>query len=83
MASGAISLAHNSGGPRADIIVHGESGFLATEADEYAECIAKVLNMSEGELLKMQVCVCVCEHMCVCMCMCMCMYSKSFEYERG
>lgn len=45
MAAGVILVAHNSGGPKVDIIEHAESGFLATSADEYAECFARVLDL--------------------------------------
>ena len=37
MAAGLLTIAHNSGGPKTDIVEHGETGFLATTADEYVE----------------------------------------------
>jgi len=50
MAGGAIMVAHNSGGPKMDIVVPdaaGQStGFLARDADEYADAMEKVLIMS-------------------------------------
>ena len=44
MAAGMVTIAHNSGGPRSDIIRHGHTGFLAATADEYADALATVLN---------------------------------------
>ncbi|GBG72963.1 hypothetical protein CBR_g12682 [Chara braunii] len=56
MAAGAITIAHNSGGPRMDIVTPDEkgqrTGFLATVAEEYAEAIEKVLSMPEEERLE-------------------------------
>lgn len=39
MAAGLITIAHNSGGPKEDIIKHKETGFLASQPEEYAECL--------------------------------------------
>ena len=43
-----VTVAHNSGGPKADIIVpsgvHGGVGFLASTAEEYADAIADTLD---------------------------------------
>lgn len=57
MAAGLIVIAHNSGGPKTDIVVPLSSaapntattGFLASTAEEYANCIHRVLSMSVGE----------------------------------
>lgn len=47
MAAGLIVVAHNSGGPKSDIITDvGKSGFLATTDAEYADCINEALTMS-------------------------------------
>ena len=46
MAAGLITIAHNSGGPKTDIVDHGRTGFLATTAEEYATCIYDALTMS-------------------------------------
>ncbi|MEW5302545.1 MAG: hypothetical protein WDW36_005320 [Sanguina aurantia] len=59
MAAGVIPIAHNSGGPRADIVVPllsedgGEqiTGFLATSVAEYAEAITTVLAMDQRDRL--------------------------------
>jgi len=42
-AAGVIPVAHNSAGPKEDIVVAGTTGFLATTADEYAEFIHQIL----------------------------------------
>lgn len=44
VAAGLITVAHNSGGPKADIIQPGVNGFLASESDEYAELFVKILS---------------------------------------
>ncbi|CAG5103305.1 2-mannosyltransferase (Homo sapiens) [Cotesia congregata] len=50
MAAGLIMVAHNSGGPRADIIetqLSSQTGFLATDAEEYAAIIANIIEMDQ------------------------------------
>lgn len=44
MAAGLVTLAHNSGGPKADIIIPGKTGFLAATAEEYAAHLARVFT---------------------------------------
>ena len=47
LAAGLIVIAHNSGGPKFDIINTNEgkrNGFLAETAEEYAECMRDVLD---------------------------------------
>eukprot|EP00038_Savillea_parva_P012198 m.202936 g.202936 ORF g.202936 m.202936 type:complete len:483 (+) comp21990_c0_seq1:153-1601(+) len=50
MAAGAIPLAHNSAGPRMDIVTPGDdgepTGRLATTEDEYASALAELFAMS-------------------------------------
>lgn len=49
-------LAHNSAGPRMDIVLEEDgqpTGFLAQNAEEYAEAILQVVRMPESERLKM------------------------------
>lgn len=41
-AAGLIPLAHNSGGPRADIVLEGETGFLASDAAGYAQALGSL-----------------------------------------
>ncbi|XP_028549576.1 GDP-Man:Man(3)GlcNAc(2)-PP-Dol alpha-1,2-mannosyltransferase isoform X1 [Dendrobium catenatum] len=55
MAAGAIPIAHNSAGPRMDIILEEDgkpSGFLASNKEEYADAILKVLRLKEAERLE-------------------------------
>lgn len=55
VAAGLITVAHNSGGPKADIIQPGVNGFLASESDEYAELFVKILssrNRDEMEAIR-------------------------------
>lgn len=56
MAAGAIPIAHNSAGPKMDIVVNKDGrrvGLLARTADEYADAILEVLRMPESERLEM------------------------------
>eukprot|EP01061_Rhynchopus_euleeides_P009225 TRINITY_DN18358_c0_g1_i1.p1 TRINITY_DN18358_c0_g1~~TRINITY_DN18358_c0_g1_i1.p1 ORF type:complete len:537 (+),score=169.78 TRINITY_DN18358_c0_g1_i1:96-1613(+) len=46
MASGCIPVAHRSGGPLADIVEDGTSGFLAETEEEYADALLQVVEMS-------------------------------------
>jgi alpha-1,2-mannosyltransferase len=50
MAAGLITIAHNSGGPKLDIVKPGETGFLATTVDDYASCIHQALTMMSSEV---------------------------------
>ncbi|XP_042474522.1 GDP-Man:Man(3)GlcNAc(2)-PP-Dol alpha-1,2-mannosyltransferase-like [Zingiber officinale] len=54
MAAGVIPIANNSAGPKMDIVVEEDgrrTGFLASDKEEYAEAISKVLKMPEPERL--------------------------------
>ncbi|XP_022942931.1 GDP-Man:Man(3)GlcNAc(2)-PP-Dol alpha-1,2-mannosyltransferase [Cucurbita moschata] len=56
MAAGAIPIAHNSAGPKMDIVLEEDeqqTGFLATNVNEYADAILQVVKMPETERLKM------------------------------
>lgn len=56
MSAGAIPIAHNSAGPKMDIVLeeNGErTGFLAQTVQEYADAMLKVVRMEESERLKM------------------------------
>lgn len=56
MAAGAIPIAHNSAGPKMDIVLdedEQQTGFLACTVEEYADAIYRVIKMSETERLKM------------------------------
>lgn len=54
MAAGLIVVAHNSGGPKTDIVEPGITGFLACTVEEYATKICHVLGMGTDDKLKMQ-----------------------------
>ena len=52
MAAGLIMVAHNSGGPKMDIVINHEgnrTGFLADDEDSFAGAILKVMKMSSEE----------------------------------
>ena len=52
MAAGVIPVAHNSAGPKEDIVIEynkGLTGFLATTAEEFADGFERVLALSEKE----------------------------------
>ncbi|EFH39136.1 glycosyl transferase family 1 protein [Arabidopsis lyrata subsp. lyrata] len=56
MAAGAIPIAHNSAGPKMDIVLEEDgqrTGFLAETVEEYAEAILEIVKMSEKERIKM------------------------------
>lgn len=53
-AAGAIVLAHNSGGPRKDIVIEDNNqptGFLARTVEEYSEAIGAIFSMSSQQRL--------------------------------
>lgn len=55
MAAGAIPLAHNSGGPKMDIVtpLNGQrTGSLASDEASYAEAMKEILGLSEDERMK-------------------------------
>ncbi|KAA8534051.1 hypothetical protein F0562_031568 [Nyssa sinensis] len=56
MAAGAIPIAHNSAGPKMDIVLEEDgqqTGFLAQTMEEYADAILEIIRMPETERLKM------------------------------
>ncbi|CAJ1945238.1 unnamed protein product [Cylindrotheca closterium] len=52
MAAGLLTIAHNSGGPKTDIVEHGVTGFLATTAEEYAQVIHQALQQKNPEEMR-------------------------------
>ncbi|XP_072466572.1 GDP-Man:Man(3)GlcNAc(2)-PP-Dol alpha-1,2-mannosyltransferase isoform X1 [Notamacropus eugenii] len=57
MAAGTVILAHNSGGPKLDIVVPYEgnkTGFLAENEEDYAETMAHILCMSPEKRLQIR-----------------------------
>ncbi|XP_027335076.1 GDP-Man:Man(3)GlcNAc(2)-PP-Dol alpha-1,2-mannosyltransferase [Abrus precatorius] len=56
MAAGAIPIAHNSAGPKMDIVLDEEgqqTGFLACTVEEYADAMLRIVRMPKAERLKM------------------------------
>lgn len=52
MAAGLVTIAHNSGGPKADIINQcdgSRNGFLATDDEDFAHAMATAINMSGNQ----------------------------------
>lgn len=52
MASGLVTIAHNSAGPKMDIVVPHKgqkSGFLAETEEEYANCFYTIYHMNEQQ----------------------------------
>ena len=57
MAGGTIVLAHNSGGPKLDIVCKydcKETGFLADDVTSYADAMHAIFNMTHDERTLMQ-----------------------------
>jgi len=54
MAAGLITIAHNSGGPRSDIILSGETGYLASTAEEYANVMKAVFSQDKNDVQFLQ-----------------------------
>jgi len=51
MAAGSITIAHNSGGPKKDLIIHGKTGFLAATEEQYAHALLKIfVEKNEQEI---------------------------------
>ncbi|XP_048502756.1 GDP-Man:Man(3)GlcNAc(2)-PP-Dol alpha-1,2-mannosyltransferase-like [Beta vulgaris subsp. vulgaris] len=67
MAAGAIPIAHNSAGPKMDIVLEEEghqTGFLAQSENEYVEAILEVLRMPESDRLKIAAAATQCQYCC-------------------
>eukprot|EP00028_Trichosphaerium_sp_Am-I-7-wt_P000179 CAMPEP_0168528578 /NCGR_PEP_ID=MMETSP0405-20121227/13341_1 /TAXON_ID=498012 /ORGANISM="Trichosphaerium sp, Strain Am-I-7 wt" /LENGTH=171 /DNA_ID=CAMNT_0008552027 /DNA_START=462 /DNA_END=977 /DNA_ORIENTATION=+ len=47
MAGGAVVVAHNSGGPKKDIVLDGVTGYLCKTADEYCQKVCTLLDDPE------------------------------------
>ena len=54
MSAGLIMIAHNSGGPKLDIITEGETGYLADDIKSYADALETVWRMNSDSLLRMR-----------------------------
>lgn len=53
MAAGLIMLAHDSGGPKTDIVENGRDGFLADNESDFADKLVSISKMSPEERSKM------------------------------
>lgn len=51
LASGLLTLAHNSAGPKLDIISEGETGFFAEDAPGFADVLYRLITMPETEAM--------------------------------
>lgn len=49
MAAGLLTIAHNSGGPKTDIIDNCKNGFLADELEGFSETLIRISKMSSNE----------------------------------
>jgi len=49
MALGLLTVAHNSGGPKTDILQHEVTGYLATTTEEYTEALHEALILPDDE----------------------------------
>lgn len=49
LAAGLLTVTHNSGGPKLDIIQENSTGFFATNSFEFANVLYKLLRLSENE----------------------------------
>ena len=57
MAAGTIVLAHDSGGPKLDIVVdhNGQkTGFLASDADSFAACLNIIFSLDAKSLMNIR-----------------------------
>lgn len=49
-----ICLAHDSGGPKLDIVTHSITGYLAADLESYLFSLHTILELSESEALVIQ-----------------------------
>ena len=52
MSVGTIPIAHNSAGPKMDILVDKSCGYLCQSEEEYANAITEVLQMDQSRRMK-------------------------------
>ena len=51
MAAGLITVAHDSGGPKADIVVDwngGKTGYLGSDLDSYVKILMEIINLDDA-----------------------------------
>ena len=51
LAAGLLTLSHPSGGPKLDIITENETGFFASDVEQFAACLCRLVNLSEREAM--------------------------------
>lgn len=56
LAAGALALAHNSAGPKMDIVVSEDIGRLATTKSEFADKMVELMSMTDDAKSKMREC---------------------------
>lgn len=57
MAAGNVMLAHNSGGPKLDIVVpynEKPTGFLASDEESYSKAMMQIFNMDPQDRLELR-----------------------------
>ncbi|KAH9422032.1 asparagine-linked glycosylation protein [Dermatophagoides pteronyssinus] len=54
LAAGLITVAHNSGGPKLDIINENETGFLADDCDQFAHQLYRIMKLSDDDKHKIR-----------------------------
>jgi alpha-1,2-mannosyltransferase len=54
MAAGLVMIAHDSGGPRLDIIDNEKTGFLATDCEQYVQQLLRINGLTEDELIRLR-----------------------------
>jgi len=54
MAAGLITVAHNSGGPKMDIVNQGETGCLAYDQEEYVNTLLNIVKKDKNTLNKLR-----------------------------
>ncbi|XP_054156104.1 GDP-Man:Man(3)GlcNAc(2)-PP-Dol alpha-1,2-mannosyltransferase-like [Oppia nitens] len=55
LASGLVTVTHDSGGPKLDLIRNETNGFLATDLHNFAEILYKIANLSDRQLMDIRV----------------------------
>ncbi len=50
LAAGLITVAHDSGGPKMDIIIPNVNGFLASDSKSFSDILYKIVNMDSNQI---------------------------------
>lgn len=54
LAAGLLTVTHNSGGPKLDIIKENENGFLAEDVETFAQALFRLMNMNIDNQLRIR-----------------------------